>query len=58
MNQHIQLNNSFQKWKARAGGVPQVVEHLPSKYEALVQTPVHTHEKKIKERARCGGTYL
>jgi hypothetical protein len=37
-----------QKWKARAGRVTQVVEHLPSKYVVLVQAPVLQKEKKWK----------
>jgi hypothetical protein len=33
----------------------QVVEHLPSKYEALSSKPSTTKKKKKKDEARLGG---
>jgi hypothetical protein len=40
------------KW---TGGVAYVVEHLPSKHEALNSSPNTTKKNKIKMRTRKGG---
>jgi hypothetical protein len=36
-----------------AAGVTQVVEHLSSKHEALVQTPALLKKKRKKRKKRC-----
>jgi hypothetical protein len=44
-----ELSSHVNTWK-RAGGVAPVVEHLPSKHEALSPNPLsHTHKKKDME---------
>jgi hypothetical protein len=36
-----------------ADGVTQVVEHLPSKYEALSSSPSTTEKSKLKTKKKC-----
>jgi hypothetical protein len=40
------------KWKREAGGMAQVVEHLPSKYKALFSKPHYRQKKKKKKKKK------
>jgi hypothetical protein len=39
--------------KKRAGGMAQVVDHLPSKHEVLIQALVPKQKKKLKIKNNC-----
>jgi hypothetical protein len=45
----------FKKEMGWAGGVAQVIEHLPGKHEALSSNPSTTKKTKIKEAIEHGG---
>jgi hypothetical protein len=40
------MEKGDQKYRPRAGGVAQVIEHLPSKCETLCSSPDSTKKKK------------